>query len=366
MSAKVINYYACANSARGFVNFFEDNIKFLDKLYILKGGPGTGKSTLMKKIGNEWYVRGFDIEYIYCSSDNNSIDGVIVPQIGLGIVDGTAPHVIEPKAPGAIEDYVNLGEAWDSKKLSLHRDTILDIKDKIATCYSNAYKFFGEGLKIHDAWEKVYLDNIDFNVLDALTAETIGKIFGDRCTDRKSTVKNRLFGGATPKGSVDFVTELIENIGNRYFIKGRPGSGKSTMLKKIAAEAEARGFDAEVYHCGFDPASLDMVLLRELDTVIFDSTPPHEYFPEKDSDHVVDIYSQAIKPETDEKYKFLLDTISTQYKSAVGEGIKCLANAKQLHDELENYYIEAMDFNIIDNITRNLTAKIDDYFFSMC
>lgn len=57
MSAKIINYYACANSARGFVSFFDGNIKGLDKLYILKGGPGTGKSTLMKKIGREW-VRG--------------------------------------------------------------------------------------------------------------------------------------------------------------------------------------------------------------------------------------------------------------------------------------------------------------------
>ena len=36
------------------------------------------------------------------------------------------------------------------------------------------------------------------------------------------------------------------------------------MLKKLAKVAEEKGFDVEVYHCGFDPNSLDMVIVREL------------------------------------------------------------------------------------------------------
>jgi hypothetical protein len=54
LSAK--NYFTSANSALGFVSFFEDNIKELNRLYILKGGPGTGKSTIMKNIGKVWYI----------------------------------------------------------------------------------------------------------------------------------------------------------------------------------------------------------------------------------------------------------------------------------------------------------------------
>ena len=36
------------------------------------------------------------------------------------------------------------------------------------------------------------------------------------------------------------------------------------MLKKLAKAAEEKGFEVEVYHCGFDPNSLDMVIVREL------------------------------------------------------------------------------------------------------
>lgn len=363
MSAKIKNYYACANSARGFVNYFEDNLLGLDKLYILKGGPGTGKSTLMKKVGFEWHSRGFDIEYIHCSSDNGSIDGVIIPSLKIGVVDGTAPHIIEPRAPGAIEDYINLGVAWDSKKLSLHKNEILNLKEKISACYSSAYSLFGEGLKIHDEWEQIYIANIDFDKLDQIAEKTIDELFKDKRIDKVSNVKHRFFGGSTPKGPVDFVMDLTDLIGKRYYIKGRPGSGKSTLLKKIAATAQDRGFDAEIYHCGFDPNSLDMVIVQELDIAIFDSTAPHEYFPSRETDEVIDIYKLAIAPGTDEKYKAELDSIVSRYKAVVNSGISYLAEAKMLHDELEFIYLEAMDFKIIDKITLDLFSKIDDYFF---
>lgn len=55
-------------------------------------------------------------------------------------------------------------------------------------------------------------------------------------------------------------------------MKGNSGSGKSTVLRKIAREAQDRGFEVEVYHCGFDPTSLDMVTLPELEVAMSDAT----------------------------------------------------------------------------------------------
>ena len=119
LAGNILNYYAGGNTARGFYSLYESNLEGLDRVFILKGGPGTGKSTMIKKLGQRWNEAGFDIEYLHCSSDTGSVDGLIIRSIGVGIVDGTAPHVIEPTAPGAIEEYINLGEAWDSKKASV-------------------------------------------------------------------------------------------------------------------------------------------------------------------------------------------------------------------------------------------------------
>ena len=93
---KELHYYAGGNTAKGFVHFFESNFQELERLFILKGGPGTGKSSLIKSIGHEWKLLGYDLEWIHCSSDVGSMDAVIIPKLKAGIVDGTNPHVIEP------------------------------------------------------------------------------------------------------------------------------------------------------------------------------------------------------------------------------------------------------------------------------
>jgi hypothetical protein len=359
MAGKVKNYFAGGNTAKGFHNLYDSNLQGLDRLFILKGGPGTGKSSLMKKIGNEWLEKGYNIEFLHCSSDNNSIDGVLIPALKVGIVDGTAPHVIEPKAPGAVEEYINLGEAWDKKALAAHKNSIQRLTEQISAAFANAYATFKEALEVHDDWEKIYINSMEFQKADQLTNKLIDSFFGKMKLNKKPDVRHRFLGAATPKGAVDFVPNLTEEIPKRYFIKGRPGSGKSTMLKKLAAAAEVRGVDTEVYHCGFDPNSLDMLIFRELGIAIFDSTAPHEYFPSRDGDEIIDMYEILIEPGTDDIFADIISKISAKYRNKMNEATSWLAKAKELHDELEEIYVSAMNFEIVDKIHANIAEEIN-------
>lgn len=359
MTAKALNYYAEGNTAKGFYSLYESNLQGLDKVFILKGGPGMGKSTLMKAIAKEWLEKGYDIEILNCSRDNNSIDGVIIPKLKAAIVNGNEPRTIEAKLPGIIEEYVDMSAALNSAMLKEHKDEMIKLKEKIEESYKLAYSKFNEGLRIHDEWEKIYIANMSFPKANAVTAELVDKFFGKTKLNKKATVKHRFFGAATPKGAMDFIPEITEEIGKRYFVKGRPGTGKSSMLKKIAAVAEERGFDVEVYHCGFDPNSLDMLLFRELDFVIFDSTSPHEYYPGKDSDEIIDMYELTVNPGTDEKYAAELEDIVKRYKRRIREGTAALAEAKVLHDKLEEYYTSAIDFSKVDEIKEKILNALN-------
>jgi len=358
MPGKILNYYAGGNTARGFHNLFSSNLQGLERIFILKGGPGTGKSTLMKELGNRWADLGYDLEYIHCGSDNGSIDGLIIPALQVGIVDGTAPHVIEPEVPGAIEDYVNLGEAWDHGKLSQSTAEIRSITANIRDCYQQAYETFAIALRIHDEWEKPYIENLDFTKANQLTDELIDSLFADRKGTGEGLAKHRFLGAATPKGPVDFIQNLTADLPHRYFLKGRPGSGKSTLLKKLANHAEQNGFDVEVYHCGFDPNSLDMVIVRELGWAIFDSTAPHEHFPDRDGDQVIDMYERIITPGTDEAYAEEIADISRRYREEMNAATSHLAQAKALHDDLEAIYIGSMNYAIVDNLRERIHEQI--------
>jgi Cdc6-like AAA superfamily ATPase len=357
---KIKNYYPGGNTVNGFYSFYDSNLKGLERLFILKGGPGTGKSSLMKKIGNEWVEKGYNIEFLHCSSDNHSIDGVIIPSLKVGIVDGTAPHVIEPKAPGAVEEYVNLGEAWDTNKLITNKNEIQNLTSQIHEHFQKAYSTFNEALEIHDNWETIYITTMDYTKADQLTHTLIESFFGKTEFDKEADVRHRFFGAATPQGPVDFIPNLTEDLSKRYFIKGRPGTGKSTMLKKLAEAAAAKGIDVEVYHCGFDPNSLDMVIFRELDLCIFDSTAPHEYYPSRDGDEIIDVYEILIAPGTDEKFAEELNIIEAQYKGKMAEATGYLAKAKELHDELEVFYIDAMDFSKVQSIQGKIANEIEN------
>jgi hypothetical protein len=360
LSGKVINYYAGGNTAKGFYDLFESNMQGLENIYLLKGGPATGKSTMMKKLADAWKKQGYTIERIHCSSDNDSLDGFIIPTLHFGIFDATAPHVLEPKAPGAIEQYVNLGVAWDKTKLKGNKDDIVELQSQISTSFKSAYDCFADGLHLHDYLEEIYINEMDFDKANQVTDELIQKILLDKTSFYgNGIVRHRFFGASTPEGVVDFIPSITEELTKRYFIKGRAGTGKSTLLKKVATNAEESGFDVEMYHCGFDPESIDMVVIRELGVCVFDSTDPHEYFPERQGDEIVDLYEQTITPGTDEKYESDITYYTKRYKQRMKDGITYLKEAKALHDQLEAIYIPAVDFAVIDEIYSTIYNEIE-------
>lgn len=95
MKGKIRNVFPGGNTSYGFYSFYQYVISqdTARRKFCIKGGPGTGKSTLMKKVGEFFNSKGYDIEYHHCSSDNNSLDGVVIKGLNVAIVDGTSPHV---------------------------------------------------------------------------------------------------------------------------------------------------------------------------------------------------------------------------------------------------------------------------------
>lgn len=359
MDGRILNFYAGGNTAHGFTNLYYSSLQGLTRLFVLKGGPGTGKSKLIQEIGDQWAQQGYEIWKIHTASDNDSLDGVIIPILGIGIVDGTAPREIEVDLPeDAIVD-LDLEQAADKFQLSQCKVEIDSLVEKIKQAHEYAYSGFAEALRIHDEWEAIYIANMNFQAADELTQEYIQRLYGERKFEKPSRVDHRFLGAATPKGAVDCVPNLTAGL-KRYLVKGRAGSGKSTLLKKLAAEGIQRGFDIEIYHCGFDPNSLDMIIVRELGVAIFDSTAPHEYEPDRASDEIVDMYSRCIKPGTDEAYSDAVASIKERYSGTMKQSIQHLTDSKTFLDELKKIYATTMDAEHVDQIKSRIVQEISE------
>ena len=87
-------FYLGANSPGGFHSLYDELLRPEEarSIYILKGGPGCGKSSLMRRVGAAMEEHGLDVEYIVCSGDPDSLDAVVIPALKTALVDGTSPH----------------------------------------------------------------------------------------------------------------------------------------------------------------------------------------------------------------------------------------------------------------------------------
>lgn len=145
-------YFLGNNTAYGFVGYYEETLRSVDPVILLKGGPGTGKSSLLKKLAKDARAKGYDVELWYCSGDPSSLDGVYVKELNAAIVDATAPHATGADLP-KIKDYIyDLASSLSHDKLAPHRAEIEALLARKKASFSRAYQ--------HLRLAKCHLDNL--------------------------------------------------------------------------------------------------------------------------------------------------------------------------------------------------------------
>ena len=146
-------FFLAANSGQGFYSLYDGFPDASQFLHIIKGGPGTGKSGFMKRIRAEAQARGMDTVSVLCSGDPQSLDGLLVPALGQAWVDGTAPHVREPKLFGMDADYVNLGSFCRLPMKTEDRERALSLNRAYKAHYDTAYQHLAAAAALEKAEE---------------------------------------------------------------------------------------------------------------------------------------------------------------------------------------------------------------------
>ena len=141
MAGKSRHMYPGNNTPEGFFSYYNYILsqEEANRIFCIKGGPGVGKSTFMKRIGEEMLQQGHDLDFMHCSSDNNSLDGIVIRDLGIALVDGTSPHIVDPLHPGAVDSILHLGEFWNEDGIRSNKDHVLAINKKLKSIFHKAY-----------------------------------------------------------------------------------------------------------------------------------------------------------------------------------------------------------------------------------
>ena len=94
----------------GFKTFIPDLVVGIKKVFILKGAPGTGKSTFIRLVGEALSEQGYDIEYWVSSLDPVRPDGVYSPQLDTAVINGSLSIPVDPQYPQVRDIMINLSE----------------------------------------------------------------------------------------------------------------------------------------------------------------------------------------------------------------------------------------------------------------
>lgn len=347
-----VQYFLGANSPTGFYSLYDQLIDREEArgLYILKGGAGCGKSSFMRRVARHAQAAGYEAEYILCSGDPESLDAVILPELKTALVDGTAPHVIEPKFPGVVERYVNLGSFYDSEGLQEVRGAVMEETKGYQRHYKRCYRCLRAAAELEaDNRELLLARDTEARILKRARGILSRELKGDG----KGAVTQRFLGAVSCAGIVT-LWETVEAQCKRVYALEDSFGLAHTMLTPILAAASARGLRAVACPDPMAPDRLAHLLLPELGLGFVTDSPEAPY-PGRPYRRV---RLDAMAEETYRKYRSRVRFARKVSAALKEEAMSALAQAKSRHDALEALYNPYVDFSGVYALADGLAAQL--------
>lgn len=358
MSLAKSEYFLGGVSPNGFVTHFGELISSEGVFtYILKGGAGTGKSSLLKKIVSKFKDKD-DITVFYCASDTSSLDAVYLKKAKVIIVDGTAPHVFDPVYPGVSQKIINLGDFWNDERLKENSKEIIGVTNENQRWHKRCRNFVSALASLYTDTYTISQESILYEKLEAFTERFARKIMRKHIGNDGKTSFAQLCA-LTPKGYMTLL-DTLKNYTEIYTLNDIYYSGSDTFLREFATIATSRGYDVIVSECTlFTHKTYEHILIPQLKIALISSNPINSIMIENSKPiNFMRFYDKNFLRHKKQRLLFNKKTCS----DLLNEASDSLYHAKEIHDNIEAFYIDCMDFDGINNLTEKLMDEIDSLY----
>lgn len=357
-SQNSIRFFLGANSANGFFSLFDQIYYPLEgwRGYIIKGGPGTGKSSLMRKVGSALEEMGHLPIWIYCSSDPDSLDAVIIPGLKFFLLDGTSPHCMDPKYPGAAENIINLGDYWDTKLLVKNSDDIINYSMACSNYHAQSDRFIAAAGMLKKDTYRLVQPLLKEDKIESYAKRIALGSFKDKKSAQEGREHKALLSGITPKGVVCFEETAKAFCDTIYVMEDHYGPVSNLLLHKIKENTLRLGIDVISCWCPMFPQQkLEHLIIPECGVAFLTSHHGNklEITPTKRINSLRFLDTEALKA-----HKQRLRFNKQASNELLEEAILLQKLAKGVHDKLERCYIQAMDFQKSEQRAEQIISEL--------
>lgn len=353
VSPSLKHYFLGSNSCRGFYSLYD---RFCPPeegcfLNVIKGGPGCGKSSFMRKIGSAAQERGFAVEHVLCSGDPDSLDGIYIPELKIGYVDGTTPHCIDPSYPGSAGMYLDLGRFYNKDKLLQHRDKIIHLNSNYKALYTAAYSYISAAAAAMPRHYPGIWTASDREKIKKKAQSFASREFKKEGTGNGQTRKVFL-SALSCKGRIFLEDGCCE----RFCILDNELGMGNFYIEQLLHLAQTRNYALIVCPDCVEPERISALIIPELSLALYCSdaisTETTECYRHIRLDAAADRETLAgLRPELRKARKLSREVFSFATDT--------LSHAKALHDRLEEVYNPHVDF---DGVYEEAEKHIDLLF----
>lgn len=336
-------FFLGANTPLGFYTLYNEELSGLARLYILKGGPGCGKSTFMKRVAERVTAAGHECEPISCSSDPESLDAVIFPALGAGVVDGTSPHVTEPRYALAREQYVDLGEYVRKDALARSARQIEALTDGYRSHYARAYALLRSAGELHRLRqsEAVPAARGLLRRADGIVSRELGKPLPG---SRQGAVKRRFLESLSGSGRVLRYERALSLCGRIYELDSAV-SLAGPLLKRIGELAVRMGHDIILCPSPMDPDGPPDHVLIPGRGLGFLTVSPGKKLPSPAARRL--LVDRALRSSELSEARRRIKEVGRAENAVLSLAAEALGAASALHAELEQLYVPHVDFSSV-------------------
>ena len=329
-------YFLGNNTAYGFFGNYEQELKDKTKVILLKGGPGTGKSTVLKRLAKEAETRGRGYELWYCSGDPKSLDGIFIKDVNAAVVDATAPHATGADLPVIKDVIIDLATSLERDKLQAHADEIKTLANCKKHRFMRAYQHLNLALCHLKNQIALESEGVKEREIREFAVGFVSKIRGEICGVQK---KRALFVSAIcPAGESVFFDHLT---GKKIY----KIVGGDLVVQIFFGELKGLLEGGTYLLNPLEPKYLDGIVVGDL-AIVKDVGFAKDF-------EVVDL-EQFERHENQSEIGEEKNGVVLEAAFAVEE----LNKAREYHLELEKYFVGAMDFCHNDRLYQKIVEEL--------
>lgn len=347
------DFFLGTTTPAGFKGYFEalrsePNMQ----LYLIKSGPGCGKSTLMKKLAQK---ANEPVQRIHCASDPDSLDGVIFLEKHAAVLDATAPHTMEPEAPGADEMVISLYHTIDSAALHEHREAVMELFAQNKSLRARAARYIASAGSLLLDSRRAEACSTDFDKVRRCAKRLSSRLLPR--TDGQAREELRLLSAVTPKGLMFYAGSVQALADQMIVLRDEYGAVSRLLLELLRAEALARGYHIITSPCALHPDDkIDHLIIPALRLAFVTDNGWHSTaFAGAQTINC----SRFIDKENFSAYRARLRFNTRAASQLLEQAVSLMAQAKSCHDELETYYCAAVDFAAVDAVGEDCARLLE-------